>query len=105
MRWVLSQENAADDPSRNRSRHLTDSDVAEAQITAWNRKGGERAPGPVAVRTQGAVRREGAHDDCGGKDFDVSTGMVRSLVETASTLTYLPYFHAHFPGPTNICGK
>ena len=37
MRWVPSQQNAADDPSRNRSRHLIDADVAEAQILAWSR--------------------------------------------------------------------
>ena len=41
LRWVPSQENAADDPSRNRSRHLPDADVAEAQVTAWSRSKGE----------------------------------------------------------------
>jgi len=35
VRWVPSQRNAADDSSRNRSRHLVDSDVAESQITLW----------------------------------------------------------------------
>ena len=35
VRWVPSQRNAADDSSRNRSRHLADSDVAEAQISLW----------------------------------------------------------------------
>ena len=42
LRWVPSQENAADDPSRNRSRHLPDADVAEAQITAWGHSKGWR---------------------------------------------------------------
>lgn len=35
VRWVPSQRNAGDDGSRNHSRHLADSDVAEAQITLW----------------------------------------------------------------------
>ena len=35
VRWVPSQRNAADDSSRNRSRHLGDSDVAETQIALW----------------------------------------------------------------------
>lgn len=35
VRWVPSQRNAADDSSRNRSRHLVDSDVAETQISPW----------------------------------------------------------------------
>lgn len=35
VRWVPSQRHAADDSSRNRSRHLVDSDVAETQIALW----------------------------------------------------------------------
>ena len=37
VRWLPSQHNAADDRSRDRSRYLEDSDVAEAQIAAWGR--------------------------------------------------------------------
>ena len=37
VRWVPSLRNAADDPSRDQARHLVDSDVAAAQITAWKK--------------------------------------------------------------------
>ena len=35
VRWAPSQHSSADDPSRNRSRNLVDSNVAEAQVSGW----------------------------------------------------------------------
>ena len=35
VRWVPSQRNAADDSSRDKSRHLKDADVAESQVSLW----------------------------------------------------------------------
>ena len=56
VRVVPSQRNVADDGSRNRSRHLADSDVAEAQVSLWN----------LSKAWKPTDAAQGKSDNCGG---------------------------------------